>query len=62
MKVVSRSLFYIIFYKKTYFVMLHKLPNFITRLCLVPELFSKMCFVFHAWEFDGGMISEYLKS
>ena len=37
-------------------------PNFITRLCLVPKLFSKMCFVIDAWVFDDVMISEYLKS
>ena len=23
-------------------------PNLITRLCLLPKLFNKMCFVFHA--------------
>ena len=23
-------------------------PNFITRLCLLPKLLNKMCFVFHA--------------
>ena len=37
-------------------------PNFITRLCLLPKLFSKMCFVFHAWAFNDVMPFEYLKS
>ena len=37
-------------------------PNFITRLCLLPKLFSKMCFVFHAGAFDDVMTFEYLKS
>ena len=37
-------------------------PNFITRLCLLPKLFSKMCFMFHAWAFDDFMTFEYLKS
>ena len=38
--------------KKNYFVMLHKLANFITRMCLRPKFFNKMCFVFHAQAFD----------
>ena len=42
--------------------MLHKLANFIARLCVVPKLFSKICFVFHAWTFDDVMISKNLKS
>ena len=37
-------------------------PNIITRLCLLPKLFSKMCFMFHAWAFDDVMTFEYLKS
>ena len=37
-------------------------PNFITRLCLLPKLFSKMRFVFHAQAFDDAMTFEYLKS
>ena len=37
-------------------------PNFITRLCLLPKLFSKMCFVFDSWAFDDTMTFEYLKS
>ena len=36
-------------------------PNFITRLCLLPKLISKMCFVFHAQAFDDVMAFEYLK-
>ena len=36
-------------------------PNFITRLCLLPKLFSEICFVFHAWEFDDVMTFGYLK-
>ena len=47
-------LFYRIFFK-TILQCYINWPNFITRLCLVPTLFSKMCFVFH-----GVMISEYL--
>ena len=35
-------------------------PNFITRLCLLPKLFSKLCFVFHAQAFDDVMTFEYL--
>ena len=37
-------------------------PNFTTRLSLLPNLFSKMYFVFHAQAFDNVMIFEYLKS
>ena len=37
-------------------------PNFITRWCLVPKLFNKMCFVFHAFALDDIMTFEYLKS
>ena len=37
-------------------------PNFIARLCLLPKLFSKMCFMFHALAFDDAMTFEYLKS
>ena len=33
-----------------------------TRMCLLPKLFSKMRFVFHAWAFDDVMTFEYLKS
>ena len=38
-------------------------PNFMTRLCLLPKLFRKMSFVFHAQAsaFDDAMIFEYLK-
>ena len=36
--------------------------NFITRLCLLPKLFSKLCFVFHVWAFDDVMTFGYLKS
>ena len=32
--------------------MLHKLPNFITRLCLLLKLFNEMCFVFHFHTFQ----------
>ena len=35
-------------------------PNFFTRLCLLPNLFNKMCFVIHAWAFDDVMTFEYL--
>ena len=37
-------------------------PNFITRLCLLFKLISKMCFVFYALAFDDVMSFEYLKS
>ena len=37
-------------------------PSFITRLCLLAKLFSKMCFVFHAQALDDVMTFEYLKS
>ena len=37
-------------------------PNFITKLCLLPKLFSKMCFVFRTWAFDDVMTFEYLKN
>ena len=40
---------------------LAKLFQIVTSLCLVPQLFSKMCFVFHVWEFDDVMISEKIK-
>ena len=30
--------------------------------CLLPKLFSKICFMFHAWAFDDVMTFEYLKS
>ena len=33
-------------------------PDFITRLCLLPKLFSKLCFVFHACTFDDLMTNE----
>ena len=36
--------------------------NIITRLCLFPKLFSKMCFEFHASAFDDVMTFEFLKS
>ena len=36
-------------------------PKFITRLCLLPKLFSEMCFVFHALSFEDVMAFEYLK-
>ena len=36
-------------------------PNFIARLCLLLKLFSKMCFVFHAWAFDDVTTFEDLK-
>ena len=39
--------------KKFYIVILHQPANFITRLCLLPKLFSKICFVFHAQAFDN---------
>ena len=38
------------------------LPNFITRLCLLSKLFSKMCFVFNAKAFDDVMTLKYLKN
>ena len=36
-------------------------PFSITRLCLIPKLLSKMCFVFYARAFDCTMTFEYLK-
>ena len=41
--------------------MLHNWPYFITRLCLLPKIFNKMCFVFQALSFDDILISEKLK-
>ena len=38
------------------------LPNFITRLCLLSKLFSKMCFVINAKAFDDVMTLKYLKN
>ena len=37
-------------------------PNFITRVCKLSNLFSKICFVFHTQAFDDVMTFEYLKS
>ena len=37
-------------------------PNFVTRPCLLPMFFSKMCLVFHAWAFNDTITFEYLKS
>ena len=37
-------------------------PNFITKLCLLPKIFIKMCFVFHPEAFDDVMTFEYLTS
>ena len=42
--------------------MLHKWPNFINRLRLLPKLFNKMCFMFYAWTYDDVMRIEYLKN
>ena len=51
------------FDKRFSFVILHnRWPNFITRLCLLPKVFSKMCFLFHAEAFDDVLTFEYLKS
>ena len=36
-------------------------PNFFTRLCLCPKLFSKMSFVVHALVFYEIMTFEYMK-
>ena len=30
-------------------------PNFMSRLCLVPKLFSEMYFLFHAYTFENVM-------
>ena len=35
-------------------------PNLITRLCFLPKLFNKVCFVFHACALDDVMTFEYL--
>ena len=35
--------------------------NFNNRLCLLSKLFSKMCFVFHAWVLDDVVTFQYLK-
>ena len=54
---------FIDFFDKIFsFVISHKLANFITRLCLLPKLFSKIHFVFQAWAFDDIMTFECLKS
>ena len=37
-------------------------PNFVIRMCLLLQLFSKMRFVFHAWAIDDAMTFEYPKS
>ena len=37
-------------------------PNFITRLCLLLKLFTKIRFAFYAYAFDDVIISQYLKS
>ena len=63
LELVSRPHFSYNFYdKKLYFVILHKLAKFHQRLCLLPKVCSKMCFVFHVWAFDDVMTFEYLKS
>ena len=36
-------------------------PHFITRMCLIPKLLSKMYFLFYAWAFDDVMKCENLK-
>ena len=63
LELVFRPYFSDIFLIKTSFLFYYiNWPNFITRLCLVPKLFSKMYFVFHAQTFDDIMKFEYLKS
>ena len=55
------TIFIQFFDKKFYFVMFINWPNFITRWCLLPKLFNKMCFVFHAQARDDVIKFENLK-
>ena len=50
-------------FKTTFFIeFVVTWPNVITRLCLLPKLFSKMCLMFHTWAIDDVILFEYLKS
>ena len=61
---VSMPYFWWKFFIKIFLVVYYYINwlNSITRMCLLFKLFSKMCFVFHAWAFDEVMKFEYLKS
>ena len=62
LELVSRSHFSYNFLIKIFLLYYHiNWSNFITRLCLLPQVFSKMCFMFYAWAFHDVMF-EYLKS
>ena len=56
LEIVSRSHFSYNFLIKFFYI---NWPNFTTRLCLLPKIFSKIHFVFPAWAFDHLMIYEY---
>ena len=63
LELVSRPHFSYIFVIKSFPLLYYRnWPNFITRLCLLHKLFSKMCLVFHALRFNFTMIFKYLKS
>ena len=60
LELVSRPYFSYNFLIKNFFYI--NWSNFITRLCLLPKLFNKMCFVLYAQAFDEVIIIEYLKN
>ena len=62
LKLVSRSSFSHNDLIKNILLYYINCPNFTTRLSLLPNLFSKMYFVFNAQAFDNVMTFEYLKS